>query len=330
MFVIIHFFLAMLHCQSLNVNGLRSKQKQGMFFVQLKADILCLQETRWDNENEQNIKKIWDGEVYVKNGTKRSCGVAILVKKSVLDNVVCVHKDEKGRLIIIDGSYKEDKVRLINVYAPNNESERRDFFEEVGRWVNENTIIIGDFNVALMQIDISKNNVFKNDVSRSVLFKLCEQHNLADVWRMCYKNTKGFSRKQIVKGVLKQSRIDLCLATPAWVAKVKKVEYVENAWSDHMTMVLMLENRKDPRNGGLWVYNASLNDDETFKKSMCKLLNNAKEEMNYISDINEWWENLKIRIKKKCINFCKEKRWKESKRENDKYEKYSEERIGKH
>ena len=317
MFFTLYLIYVMLHCLSLNINGLRSKQKQEMFLNQAKADILCLQETRWDEGNENDIKKLWEGDVYVQNGTQRSCGVATMIKKGVMNNVKCVHKDRKGRLIIIDGEYKEVNIRVINVYAPNNEIERKEFFEEVGRWSNENTIIIGDFNVALTKIDVSKNNVFKNDVSRRVLFKLCEERNLTDVWRMWYKNKREYSRKQLVKGVLKQSRIDLCLAAPTWVAKVNKIVYVENSWSDHMTVEMLLGNKKELRNGGLWVYNASLNDDEMFKKSMCKFLNNAKEEMNYVNDVNEWWENLKVRIKKKCINFCKEKRWKESKREND-------------
>ena len=265
MFFTLSLIFVMLHCLSLNINGLRSKPKQDMFFNQAKADILCLQETRWDEGNEKDIKKLWEGEVYVQNGSQKSCGVATMIKKGAMANVKCVHKDKKGRFII-EGKYKEVNLRLINIYAPNNESERKEFFEEVARWCNEDTIIIGDFNVALTQIDVSKNNVFKNDASRRVLFKLCEEHNLTDVWRMWYKHKREYSRKQMVKGTMKQTRIDLCLAAPTCVAKENKIVYVENSWSDHMKIEMLLENRKELRNGGLWVYNASLNDDETFKK----------------------------------------------------------------
>ena len=50
---------------------------------------------------------------------------------------------------------------------------------------------------------------------------------------------------------------------------------------------------------------------------MNNFLGRAKEKMMFVDDLNEWWENLKVRIKKKCINYCKEKRWKENKRENE-------------
>ena len=307
----------MLHLASLNINGLRTNSKQESIFKNLKSDILCLQETRWDKTNEINCMKLWEGDIYTNNGTGKSCGVAILVKKGIIENVNCVHKDENGRCLIIDGTIDNVKLRLINVYAPNKENERKGFFEGIINWCNDVTVIMGDFNTVLTKNDISKNNTFKNDTSRRSLFKLMEKRNLLEVWRMWHKDKRGFSRKQVVKGNLKQTRIDLCLATPAWVEKVKKIEYKDNVWSDHASIELIIENKKERRNGGLWIYNESLNEDVIFKKSMRKFLNNAKEEMNYTDEMNKWWENLKVRIKKKCINYCKEKRWKENKREND-------------
>ena len=307
----------MLHCTSLNVNGLRTNFKQDSVFQKIKTDILCLQETRWDGVCEKNCAKLWDGDIYTNNGTGKSCGVATLIKKGIMENVKCIYKDGNGRCIVVDGTYGTINLRIINVYAPNKESERKGFFEDVERWCDNVTMIVGDFNTALTKNDVSNNNTFKNDISRRTMFKLIEEQNLTDVWRMWHKEKRGFSRKQVVKGTLKQSRIDLCLATPTWIGKIKNIEYKENAWSDHASLEIMVDNKKERRNGGLWVYNASLNEDIMFKRSMGKFLSNAKEEMFYAEDINKWWENLKVRIKKKCINYCKEKKWKENKREND-------------
>ena len=139
-----------------------------------------------------------------------------------MENVNCVFKDGKGRLLIIDCVYNAKKLRVINMYASNNEMERKEMFESVGKWCNEHTIIVGDFNVVLTRNDISQNNVFKSDLSREKLFELIKKYNMIDIWRMFNKN-KQYSRKQVVKGTLKQSRIDLCLMSEMWVTKVNKI-----------------------------------------------------------------------------------------------------------
>ena len=317
MFSIPFLIFIMLHCTSLNINGLRAKYKQDSVLKKIRTDILCLQETRWDGECEKNFLRLWDGECFINNGTRKSCGVAILLKKGAIENAKCMYKGERGRFIVVDGVYDNMNVRIINIYAPNNECERKSFFEDIGKWCNDVTMLIGDCNITLTKNDVSSNNTFKNDMSRRTILKLMEKHNLADVWRIRHKNKRQFSRKQVVKGALKQTRIDLCLATPIWVGKIQKIEYNENMWSDHVNLEVVVESGKKQRNGGVWVYNASLNEDVVFNKSMDKFLSNAKEEMYYTEDINNWWENLKVRMKKKCINYCKEKKWKENKKENE-------------
>jgi len=101
----------MLSVLSLNVAGLRSKNKIEDFFLNMDYDIMVLQETKWDTEMELRIKRIWVGSIYVSNGVDRCCGVAILIKNNDLfKNIKEIHKDKFGRLLILDLDYKNRSI----------------------------------------------------------------------------------------------------------------------------------------------------------------------------------------------------------------------------
>uniref|UniRef100_A0A8C9ZPQ5 Endonuclease/exonuclease/phosphatase domain-containing protein n=1 Tax=Sander lucioperca TaxID=283035 RepID=A0A8C9ZPQ5_SANLU len=117
--------------------------------------------------------------------------------------------DKCGRLLVIECVYEETLIRLINIYASNIDTERKIFFKDLKKWCTDNTIILGDFNVIQTEFDISENNVFKGDVSRRELNLLLNEMNMCDVWRTANPKVRTYSRRQLVKQILKQSRIDL-------------------------------------------------------------------------------------------------------------------------
>ncbi len=71
----------------LNGNGLREINKVKKMIGILKADIICLQETHWSEDIMENIKKIWEEDIFVNHGNQKACGVAILIKR---ERVNCV------------------------------------------------------------------------------------------------------------------------------------------------------------------------------------------------------------------------------------------------
>ena len=80
------FFLSIMAVSliSINCNGLRTKSKlQNVFsnFNLRKFDIICLQETFWDDNFVTSfVKYQWDGDIYYSNSDElhHSKGVAIL------------------------------------------------------------------------------------------------------------------------------------------------------------------------------------------------------------------------------------------------------------
>uniref|UniRef100_A0A3B5QCH1 Endonuclease/exonuclease/phosphatase domain-containing protein n=1 Tax=Xiphophorus maculatus TaxID=8083 RepID=A0A3B5QCH1_XIPMA len=138
-------------------------------------------------------------------------GVAIFMREGLFNNCHLIHKDKQGKLIIIDFFYNNKSCRLINIHAPNIDTHRKKFFIGLRQWIVTNCIIIGDFNITLTKSDISNNCTFSEDYSRNTLFDIITQNSLIDIWRLFHPGKKQFTRKQVILGKLKQSRLDFLL-----------------------------------------------------------------------------------------------------------------------
>lgn len=277
-------------------------------------DVLCIQETHWDVSHVQQVQNMGAGSVFWALGTARSRGVATVVKPCFLGQPSVVHADPEGAFLVLDFSGAVE-FRLINVYAPNDDGQRRVFFEKLFRFVTDSTILIGDFNVVLSNDDIGANNTFKNDISRSVIFEGTAKFNLTEVWRALHPSLVDFSRRQVVRGVLKQSRIDLCFASSALMQKVSGALYKWSGLSDHSHLNITFSLVKSKRNGGLWVLNNSILEDETFCRKMNHLFDVFDMELELLDSVVDWWSSAKNRIKKLCIHYSKHRAWQSSMRE---------------
>lgn len=237
---ILQLTLLMALLLSLNARGLCNREKLHKVLNTTKCDILLLQETKWSSSPVSMVRGVWEEDVFFSNTDRAMCGVATLIKNNVFDKVTEIHKCSRGRLLKADSWKNNVYIRFINIYAPNTEGEKKVFFKELKTWVNNNSIITGDFNVPLTQFDISGNNLFKDDVSRQSLFEIIKQCNLVDLWRIMHPNKTQFSRHQLVQNTLKQSRIDYAPVASSIVHNVNSIEYVLNTWSDHSLMKLSL------------------------------------------------------------------------------------------
>lgn len=299
---------------SLNANGLRNKNKLDSTLKQLKSEIICLQETNWDVSLRENVIKQWGGKVISNEGTPNSCGVASLFQANIFKTINEVHRDREGRVLVVDFCLANDTFRLINVYAPNGEGERKQFFKNLEKWCNENTFVIGDFNVVLMEKDLSKNNVYRNDSSRSTLKKVMNNCNIIDIWRILNKNKTAFSRRQAVEGILKQSRIDFCLVASGVFKHITSCEYYFYSGSDHASVTVCVGGARMKRGGGLWCLNISHLKNDILKSKIERYLAKVTHDMAFVDDVFWFWEDVKEKLKKMCIRFSKNKNW-ENKRE---------------
>uniref|UniRef100_A0A3P9PC75 Endonuclease/exonuclease/phosphatase domain-containing protein n=1 Tax=Poecilia reticulata TaxID=8081 RepID=A0A3P9PC75_POERE len=113
-------------------------------------------------------------------------GVAIFIWEGLFNNCHLVHKDQQGKFIIIDVFYNNIS------YA-----HRKKFFLGLRKWLVNNCIILGDFNITLTKSDISNNCTFSEDYSKNPLFDVITQNSLIDIWRLFHPGQKKFTRKQV-------------------------------------------------------------------------------------------------------------------------------------
>ena len=143
---------------SLNVNGIRDREKRNSMFKWLKeqkADISFIQETHSINDNDITLwSKEWDGEIIASNGSNFSKGVAILFKPKLKLDTNVLYKDSDGRMIIIEVKCEEKILLLVNVYCPNKGPNREKFYKNIEQRLKKLTstnseyevVIGGDFN----------------------------------------------------------------------------------------------------------------------------------------------------------------------------------------
>lgn len=293
----------MLRLLSCNINGLRSRKRIDAVFTSFNHDVLCLQETWWDAEVVQRIERLWPGPVFYSLGTPRSCGVAVLFRPGVVANIRCVHRDAAGRVLVLDFLLGGVEYRLGCVYAPCGGVERKNFFQELAGWCSASSLWIGDFNTVLSGLDQGRRGRLADDAGRSALYKLMRQADLIDTWRISNPHSRTYSWRRVVRPVLQQSRIDLCLAAGGVVKCVDKCEYILNSFSDHSHLSLTLGHRCSRRGGGVWCFNSSLLNDASFTRALVKMVSGLSAELFLADDVLTWWVGVKRRLKSLSLKF---------------------------
>ena len=118
--------------------------------------ICCLQETHLETRDTYRLKvKGWK-EVFHANRDQKKAGVAVLISDKIDFKTKAVKRDNDGHYIMIKGSIEED-IAIINIYAPNIGALQyvRQMLTSMKGEINNNTIIVGDFNIPLTPMDRS-------------------------------------------------------------------------------------------------------------------------------------------------------------------------------
>lgn len=91
---------------SIHVRGLSSKWKFENVITLTKSDIICIQETGWNETILDDLKKCWDGEIWYSNDVNKKKGLAILIRKGAVESTNVLLKDNHGKILtvkIMDG-----------------------------------------------------------------------------------------------------------------------------------------------------------------------------------------------------------------------------------
>ena len=201
-----------------NVNSIRTRLSQIIDWInQVNPDILCLQETKVTDDSfpmEPFEKLGYTVEIF---GQKSYNGVAIIskikaenIKKGFCRDINSDQNTEKfqdqKRLIAADFN----GIKIVNVYVPNGSSLDSDKFEYKINWLNclasfldelesdgELICLVGDFNIALSNLDIHdpkkyEGGIMASNKERNALNNVLKGR-LIDSFRIFEKNTGHWS-----------------------------------------------------------------------------------------------------------------------------------------
>lgn len=252
-----------------NVNSIRPRMEQlTSWLARARPDVVCLQETKVEDEKFP-ADGIGDaGYSFVHFGQKTYNGVAILARYGLsLDDVKRGFEgdpdDAHKRLI----SATVDGIRIVNVYVPNGQEVSAPAFQYKLQWLDrlkadlqrfhspsEPLIVCGDFNVAPEPIDVHNPKKWESTVLfhpdiRARLNDLMS-FGLVDAFRKKHPEEKAFSWWDYRLGGFKRNwglRIDLALVTEPLMARITDV-HIDKAPreadrpSDHTPVVVTVDS----------------------------------------------------------------------------------------
>ena len=120
---------------TINCKGLRNFNKRDVIFERCRqtgTDILFLQEAHIVCGKEINNWNLqWGGKGFWSFGSEHSRGVGILLHRQLDYKFVHFKHDFEGRLLVLDIDLGDCKIRLINVYCPNDARDRKEFLDNL-------------------------------------------------------------------------------------------------------------------------------------------------------------------------------------------------------
>ena len=159
-------------------------------------------------------------KIFHANGDQNKARVAILISDKIDFEIKAVKRDKEGHCIMIKVSIQEENISIINIYALNIGVPKyiMQMLTSMKGEINNNTIIVGDFNTPLTPMDRST----KQKISKvtQTLSDTMDQLDLIDIYRTFHPKTMNFTFFSSAHGTF--SRMDHILGHKSSLLKFKK------------------------------------------------------------------------------------------------------------
>ena len=252
-----------IHISSLNVRGLRNKEKREKIFTWLKdqsLSIIFLQETHSSNEIMNIWEKQWGSKAYFSGNSSQSKGVAILINNNFNYNIIEYRDLMPGRLQTLEIEINDKNLTLINIYGPNKDDTS--VFENLENYVNNNNektfIMGGDFNTVIDE-DIDKKNGNKNTHQkvREKITTMIQTNSFIDIWRHRHPDQKQYTWHSNSRPTI-FCRLDYFLISDTFLNCVSDANIKHGYNTDHSLINMSIDLTKIDRGPGTFKMNNSI------------------------------------------------------------------------
>ena len=121
---------------------------------------------------------------------RKKAGVAILISAKRDVKIKTITRDKEGHYIVIKGSIQKEGITIVNIYAPNTGVSQyiRHMLTAIKGEIDNNTVIVGDFNTQLSPMDRSSKMKINKETQalNDTLYKM----DLIDIYRTSIRNNK--------------------------------------------------------------------------------------------------------------------------------------------
>ena len=181
---------------TLNINGLNvptKRQRLAEWIQKQDPYICCLQETHLKITDTYRLKEKGWKKIFHANRDQKKAGVAILICDKIDFKTKAVKRDKEGHYIMIKGTIQEEDITIINIYAPNIGAPQylRQMLTSMKGEINNNTVIVGDFNIPLTPMDRSTKQKINKETQ--TLNDTIDQLDLIDIYRIFHPKTMNFT-----------------------------------------------------------------------------------------------------------------------------------------
>ena len=138
---------------TLNVRGLRNIAKRQLVFTWLKNhrfDIVCLQKTYCTRELISDFDKRWGSKTWHSESiSNHSRGVCIMINPKLNYQVIMNQCDTESRKVFLKIKIGNNIINILNIYAPNNITEKKLFFNNLYQWTEEvlSGLVVSKFGI---------------------------------------------------------------------------------------------------------------------------------------------------------------------------------------
>ena len=240
-------------------------------------------------------------KIFHANGNQKKAGVAILISDKIDFKIKIIKKDKEGHYIMIKGSIQEEDITIVNIYAPNIGASQhiRQMLTAIKGEIDNNTVIVGDFNMPLSPMD--RSSKMKINKETQALNDTLKKMDFIDIYRTFHPNTREYTFFSSAHGIF--SKIDHILGHKLSLSKFKKSEIVSSIFSEHKAMRLDINyKKKSVKNTNTWRLNhIILNNQEITEEIKEEIKNYLETNDNENTITQNLWDAAKAVLRMKII-----------------------------